>query len=63
MRYARPTPDREPEAATTRVRLSDDAAWRLLFNALGERETRDAIVVEGRQDLAAPLRRARSVIV
>jgi uncharacterized protein (TIGR03083 family) len=53
----------EPDAATTRVRLSDDAAWRLLFNALGERETRDAIVVEGRQDLAAPLRRARSVIV
>jgi hypothetical protein len=53
----------EPVVATARVRLSDQAAWKLLFNALGEREAIEAVVVEGQPELATPLLRARSVIV
>lgn len=52
-----------PEAPTARARLSDDAAWKLLFNALHEPEASDAVRMEGRTDLLAPLLRARSVIV
>jgi uncharacterized protein (TIGR03083 family) len=50
-------------AATTRVQLSDDAAWKLLFNALGEDEAASAVHLEGRTDLGAAFLRARSVIV
>jgi uncharacterized protein (TIGR03083 family) len=53
----------EPAAATARVRVRDDAAWKLLFNALGEAEAAAAVQIDGRADLAAPLLRARSVIV
>ena len=53
----------EPAHAGARVRLSDDAAWKLLFNALPAAEASAALVIEGRQELAAPLIRARSVIV
>jgi uncharacterized protein (TIGR03083 family) len=53
----------EPPAATTRVRLDDDAAWRLLFNALTASDAARLIDVEGRLDLAVPFMRARSVIV
>jgi hypothetical protein len=49
--------------ATARIRLGDDAAWKLLFNALSETEAARAIHVEGRTELAAALLRARSVIV
>jgi uncharacterized protein (TIGR03083 family) len=52
-----------PASATTRVSVSDDDAWRLLFNALDERAAAAAVSVEGRQELAAPLLRARSVVV
>lgn len=52
-----------PDGETTRVRLDQDAAWRLLFNALPETEARRAARVAGREELAAPLLRARSVIV
>jgi hypothetical protein len=52
-----------PSAATTRVCLSDEAAWRLLFNALDERQALEAVKVEGRPELARPLLRARSVVV
>jgi uncharacterized protein (TIGR03083 family) len=48
---------------TARIHLTDVSAWKLLFNALGEREAADAILVEGRADLARPLLTARSVIV
>jgi uncharacterized protein (TIGR03083 family) len=48
---------------TTRVRLDQDAAWRLLFNALEEPDAARAARISGRADLAAPLLRARSVIV
>jgi uncharacterized protein (TIGR03083 family) len=53
------TPDRE----TARVRLDQEAAWRLLYNALPEAEAGRAVLVTGRTELAAPLLRARSVIV
>jgi hypothetical protein len=48
---------------TARIRIAEDAAWRLLFNAIPEQDTADAIQVEGRLDFARPLLRARSVIV
>lgn len=50
-------------APSTRVAIADDAAWKLLFNALSEAEAAAAVRIEGRQELAAPLLRARSVIV
>lgn len=53
----------EPAAPTTRVRLSDDAAWKLLFNALGDGEIASAVRIEGPRQLAEPLLRARSIVV
>jgi uncharacterized protein (TIGR03083 family) len=52
-----------PDVATTRIQLLDDATWKLLFNALTDPEAAAMIQVAGRTDLAAPLLRARSVIV
>lgn len=52
------TPD-----ARTRVRMSDETTWRLLFNALGRDDAQRAIRIEGNQAIAVPLLRARSVIV
>jgi uncharacterized protein (TIGR03083 family) len=49
--------------ATTRIRLSDDQAWRLLFNALPPAQAAGAVSIDGRPELAAPLITARSVIV
>jgi uncharacterized protein (TIGR03083 family) len=49
--------------ARTQVRLSDDTAWQLLFNALDRDDAQRAIQIEGDQPLAAPLLAARSVIV
>jgi uncharacterized protein (TIGR03083 family) len=51
-----------PEPAA-RVTMSDDAAWRLLFNALPESEARQVVQVEGRADLVEALFKARSVLV
>ena len=53
----------EPPAPTTRVTISDDAAWKLLFNALPEPEAAAAMRIEGHRELALPLIHARSVIV
>ena len=53
----------EPPVATTRIHIRDDAAWKLLYNGLSDAEAAAAIRVEGRAELAAPLLRARSVIV
>jgi uncharacterized protein (TIGR03083 family) len=59
-------------AATTTVRISDDNAWRLLFNALDvatasaalrEPQASAALQVTGNAELARPLLQARSVIV
>jgi uncharacterized protein (TIGR03083 family) len=52
-----------PEVATTRIELQDEATWKLLFNGFTDAEAAAAIRVDGRADLAAPLLRARSVIV
>ncbi|MGE0392960.1 MAG: maleylpyruvate isomerase N-terminal domain-containing protein [Vicinamibacterales bacterium] len=51
------------ETATTTVTLTDDVAWRLLFNALPAEDAARAIRVDGREDLARPLLGARSVVV
>jgi len=53
----------EPPSVTSRIRLNDDTAWKLLFNALSEREAAHAIQVEGPSELGLALVRARSVIV
>ena len=53
----------EPAASSTHVRMSDDTAWKLLFNALTEPEIKASLVIDGRADLAAPLLRARSIVV
>jgi hypothetical protein len=45
------------------IRCSSDAAWRLLFNALPPEQLQQHVVVTGERALAAPLLRARSVIV
>jgi len=49
--------------ATTRVRLDDQTAWKLLFNALPERDAERAVRIEGRAELGRELLHARSVIV
>ena len=53
----------EPATATTRVHLDEDAAWKLLFNAMPDVHAAHAVSISGRGDLARPLLRARSVIV
>lgn len=52
-----------PPAPDAWVRLPDDAAWKLLFNALSEREAEQAVRLEGVVELGRPLLHARSVIV
>ena len=47
----------------TRVRLDAEAARRLFFNALPEAAAVHVLQIEGRAELAAPLLRARSVVV
>lgn len=53
----------EAPSPTASVVLTDDAAWRLLFNALPASKAREAVRVSGDLGLAAPFFRARSVIV
>jgi uncharacterized protein (TIGR03083 family) len=53
----------EPPSATARVRLSDETAWKLLFNALSQDDAESAVDIEGQAELAGALLRARSVIV
>ncbi len=53
----------KPDAPGAHVTLQDDAAWRLLFNDLSEPAVRAGSRIEGDAALAAPLFRARSVIV
>jgi uncharacterized protein (TIGR03083 family) len=51
------------DAAVT-VSFSDDAAWRLLFNALPETAVEEQLITwSGRDELILPLLKARSVIV
>lgn len=51
-----------PAAADAIVTITADDVWRLFYNALSD-DDRQRIKVEGKTDLAAPLWRARSVIV
>jgi len=53
----------EPADAATRIQLSDDAAWMLLFNALRGHEAEAAVRIEGDAALARPLLKARSIVV
>ncbi len=53
----------ESPTATARIRLSDDAAWKLLFNALSPTDAERAIHIEGRVELGRAILPARSVIV
>ena len=53
----------EPPRASARVRLSDEAAWKLLFNALPEQHVPDAVRIEGREELVRPLLAARSIVI
>ena len=50
-------------SATARIRLDDESAWKLLFNALSEPDAARAVHVEGQRQFADALLRARSVIV
>ncbi len=53
----------DDETAVARVRLSDDSAWRLLFNALERDESARATRREGREDLIRPLFDARAIVI
>src|SRR6185436_16925238 len=52
-----------PSASTALVRLTDEDAWRLLFNALSEHDAAAVLQLEGRAELGRALLRARSVVV
>jgi uncharacterized protein (TIGR03083 family) len=52
-----------PSAPDAIVTIAADDVWRLFYNALPEDDRRQRVSVEGKSDLAAPLWRARSVIV
>ena len=51
-----------PPRADARVRMSDDVAWRLLYNALPVAQATDVIEIEGRAELSVPLLGARSIV-
>ena len=53
----------EEEGEAARVTLTDDTAWRLLFNALPPDRGGALVARSGDAALSAPLLRARSVIV
>jgi uncharacterized protein (TIGR03083 family) len=53
----------EDAGATARVAMSDDTAWRILFNALPAGRAEALVTRSGDPALCAPLLRARSVIV
>lgn len=52
-----------PAAPVTEVTIASDEVWRMFYNALSEDALRRRARVEGAADLAAPLLRARSVVV
>ncbi|HEX6323078.1 MAG TPA: maleylpyruvate isomerase N-terminal domain-containing protein [Vicinamibacterales bacterium] len=55
--------DGAPDAPAARAAMTDDAAWRLLFNGLRDDAARAAIAVTGDVALAAPLLKARSIVI
>jgi uncharacterized protein (TIGR03083 family) len=52
-----------PPDPTSVIRLDDDTAWRLLFNALSTSDAEQKVQILGDRALAASFLRARSVIV
>jgi uncharacterized protein (TIGR03083 family) len=52
-----------PDAPDAVVHVAADDVWRLLYNALSADAVRQRVHVEGAAELAAPLLRARSVIL
>jgi uncharacterized protein (TIGR03083 family) len=55
--------ERDAAAPAATATMSDQIAWRLLFNALSLHQARSLVHLDGDAALAAPLLRARSVIV
>ncbi len=53
----------EPGSETARIRLDENAAWKLLFNALPEADLAHFVSVSGSAELAGAMLQARSVIV
>ena len=53
----------KPSSAAVRIRLDDETAWKLLFNALPQAESERAILMEGNVELGRAILHARSVIV
>jgi len=53
----------EAETPDAHVTVSEEAAWRLLFNALSESDATREARITGNRDLAIPLLASRSVIV
>jgi uncharacterized protein (TIGR03083 family) len=53
----------EPSNPTARVRLSDETAWKVLFNALPATDAMQLTEIEGRADLAQPVFHARSIVI
>ena len=49
--------------ATTSVTLSDETAWRLLFNGLAHTDRAPLIQIEGDPAFAAPFERARAIVM
>jgi len=49
--------------ATTRITMTDETAWRLLFNALPPRDVHSLVDIEGDAALAAPLLRTRAIVI
>ena len=52
-----------PERSDARVTMTDDVAWRVLYNALPSPEAGMEISIEGQTELAAPLLRTRSIVI
>jgi len=52
-----------PDSPDAAVTVAADDVWRMFYNALSEDALRQRVFVAGSADLAAPLLRARSVIV
>jgi uncharacterized protein (TIGR03083 family) len=53
----------EASPAIARISLTDDVAWKLLFNALAGRDAADVVRVEGPEEFGRAFLQARSVIV
>jgi uncharacterized protein (TIGR03083 family) len=52
-----------PDRVDARVSMSDDVAWRLLYNALPDAQIPTQIALEGSSALAVPLFRARAIVI